>query len=733
MDLNVKGFIELKIAYRNLIKKPIRTLFTFIAIILGVSIFFSVNVATDSLEHSLYAYLDPSIYGDVDQWVYLFRGVLMVISAISLIISVIIIKNLMEMSKEDQIYELGLLRALGTSKISIFLIFFYQVLILASIGVIIGIILGFFMSASFFGPLKTILSNFLILSTDFEVQLFYTPLTLISGISVGLIVPVIFGTIPAISAAKINILYALNPQTRPRRLNLQSLSFRIIQVIMSISLIIIGIIILNVGFAGLLSFSTDTTMETSFAIVLLFFAGLIFISGSILFGSILLSYISYIFSHILSPILLKMKKICYRNIVKNLRRTKNTFLMIAIGLSFLITVNITLDSIQSGVLPGAHMRIGGDIRLGMYYSSDQTRIPLNTSSKIREIPHVKEICEVKNSYWFENFATCDSFGTKTGENLIIFVINTTSYVQMHYSSSFYQYQGEKSFFDFIHQLDINGTVILQRELATSIQKTENQVVNISTEYSYNFFPILSSNLTITGIMDVLPGILFTWGNPDPDSKEYVAVISWNTYFNITGSKYTETTGYFWINCENPNQADDVREDIKNLYQTLGSPWNITNFENTWQIRTVLDDITKIREILNLVYIILVSILLMALIISMLGLATTMIMNVNKRINEIGLLRSFGVSKFQILQLVFGETLIIGMSASIIGTIIGIITGFILCQVPFMPYVLIIFTLKWENIINFSIIMVFLCFISSILPAIKANRFDIINAIRKKGL
>lgn len=45
MDLNVKGLIELKIAYRNLIKKPIHTLFTLIAIILGVSIFFSVNVS----------------------------------------------------------------------------------------------------------------------------------------------------------------------------------------------------------------------------------------------------------------------------------------------------------------------------------------------------------------------------------------------------------------------------------------------------------------------------------------------------------------------------------------------------------------------------------------------------------------------------------------------------------------------------------------------------------------
>lgn len=130
MRLVSNRIIEIKIAYKTILKRPIRNIFTKISIILGVGIFFSVNIATDPLDYSLQQHIDPSLYGNINHWIYLFRGILMVFSAISLIICVLIIKNLMEISKEDQIYELGLLRAIGNSKFSIFSIFFNQIPVL---------------------------------------------------------------------------------------------------------------------------------------------------------------------------------------------------------------------------------------------------------------------------------------------------------------------------------------------------------------------------------------------------------------------------------------------------------------------------------------------------------------------------------------------------------------------------------------------------------------------------
>ena len=391
--------IEIKLAYLYLIKHPIRTFFAILAIALGVGIFFSVNVASDSLAQSLSERLDPSAFGNVDQWISLFRGILMILSGISLIVSVIIIKNLLEMSKEAQTYELGLLRAMGTSKVSIFSIFFIQIIIISIIGVIIGLFLGYFLSFLFFGPLKTVLSSLISLQTEFDVQLHITSFTFIISILAGFIIPLLVSLIPILSATKINILYALYPHIRNRRnVKINNNKKLIIKFILSVFLIIFGVILINFGYSGLLNFSYNPTMETNLSIVSLFIAGLIFISGCIILGSIFFSSLSWISSSILKPFLLKTKKISYRNIIKNIRRSRNAFFMISLGLSFLISITITLSSIKAGIIPGSRMRLGGDIRLGTQWSKTQTQIPLYTSINISSLDHVSDVCEVKNSW-----------------------------------------------------------------------------------------------------------------------------------------------------------------------------------------------------------------------------------------------------------------------------------------------------------------------------------------------
>jgi putative ABC transport system permease protein len=52
----------------------------------------------------------------------------------------ILIKNLMEMNTQSQIYEIGILRAIGAAKSSIFKIFIFQILFISMIGTIIGLI-----------------------------------------------------------------------------------------------------------------------------------------------------------------------------------------------------------------------------------------------------------------------------------------------------------------------------------------------------------------------------------------------------------------------------------------------------------------------------------------------------------------------------------------------------------------------------------------------------------------
>jgi ABC-type antimicrobial peptide transport system permease subunit len=639
----------------------------------------------------------------------------------------------MEMSKEEQIYELGLLRAIGNSKYSIFFIMFFQVLILTFIGMLFGLLFGSVITSFFFGPLKSVLGKITSLETEFDVVLHITPFTFIISILAGSIIPLIFGIIPSISAARSNVLSSLKPHSRKINTKLRSIHLFIIELIVSLLFIGTGIALINMGFSGLLSFTSNPTMDTHISIIFLFSAQLFFILGSIMFATIFLPKLAYLVSHSLVLFLQKMKKICYRNLIKNLRRTKNSFVMMSLGLAFLLSLLITISSVKAGLLPGAHMRLGGDIRLGMYYNSDQTRIPLNTSKSISLIDNVGEICEVKNSHWGINNTICELYGTQEGEAIMIFVINTSSYVRMHSSNSIYSYEGKLPFSDFIHQLDKRGSILLQKGLSETIGKSVGQNVTVKTRSKYNFFPEIKANLTVLGLINILPGIEFTYNDPFDNVEEYAIVISWDTYFYLTNSSYKETTGYFWLNCDEINNADNTFEDIRILYNNSGWPWDSVNLDNNWQFRTILDEIIKINEVLNLILVIFFSIMIIGLTIAVLGMMTSMIMNVNNRRSEIGVYRSMGISKLQIIQLISGEILIIGLCASLIGIIIGIITGYLISLAPFMTYIPIFFTIPWNEIIFITVFIVSLNLLGSFIPAIKAVSQKIVNSIRKRGV
>jgi len=148
-----------------------------------------------------------------------FTVILAIFSGISLLICAILIKNLFEVTKEEQMEEIGIMRAIGISKIGIFRIYLSQILIIALIGSVLGLLLGYLISNIFLGPLKIISLSitpqiFSIVGDEFEIFIYLTPISLLVSSLVGLGISIFFGMIPAISACNVNILRSLNPRLR---------------------------------------------------------------------------------------------------------------------------------------------------------------------------------------------------------------------------------------------------------------------------------------------------------------------------------------------------------------------------------------------------------------------------------------------------------------------------------------------------------------------------------------
>ena len=146
-----------------------------------------------------------------------FTAILALFSGISLLICAILIKNLFEVTKEEQMEEIGIMRAIGISKTGIFRIYLTQILIIALAGTLLGVLFGFLISYLFIGPLKSISlainsDMFSFFGTDFEVFIIVDSFSLILSLSTGFGVSLIFGMIPAISASNVDVLKALNPR-----------------------------------------------------------------------------------------------------------------------------------------------------------------------------------------------------------------------------------------------------------------------------------------------------------------------------------------------------------------------------------------------------------------------------------------------------------------------------------------------------------------------------------------
>ncbi|MHA1752639.1 MAG: FtsX-like permease family protein [Candidatus Helarchaeota archaeon] len=170
--------------------------------------------------NSLYGFNLKSFFAsEINNIFGLIMSVLIIFSGISLLVCAILIKNMFEVAVEEQLEEIGIMRAIGISKYGIFIIYITQILFISLIGSILGIIIGIFMSTSFFNSIQYVSSIlnpslFELLGSNFEIFITITPQTLILSFISGTLISLIFGLSPAYKASQIQIIDALNPRKR---------------------------------------------------------------------------------------------------------------------------------------------------------------------------------------------------------------------------------------------------------------------------------------------------------------------------------------------------------------------------------------------------------------------------------------------------------------------------------------------------------------------------------------
>jgi putative ABC transport system permease protein len=133
-------------------------------------------------------------------------------------------------------------------------------------------------------------------------------------------------------------------------------------------------------------------------------------------------------------------------------------------------------------------------------------------------------------------------------------------------------------------------------------------------------------------------------------------------------------------------------------------------------------VKQVNQLLNLLY----GLLAMSVIISIFGIVNTLVLAVFERTREIGLTRAIGMSRRQVRSTVRYESVI----TSVIGAIMGIVVGVVFAWVVTTRFAGqgITFSIPGAQLVVFLIVGIIVGVIAAILPARRAAKIDILEAI-----
>ena len=123
-----------------------------------------------------------------------------------------------------------------------------------------------------------------------------------------------------------------------------------------------------------------------------------------------------------------------------------------------------------------------------------------------------------------------------------------------------------------------------------------------------------------------------------------------------------------------------------------------------------------------------AIVIIAIVVSLLGVINTLAMSVIERTREIGVLRALGATRWQIRRTMLDESLMITIAGALVGVLAGVLIGWMWMRgldevMPGMT-----FHFPWSIVIAVAVASVALGVLASVLPARRAARLKVIEAL-----
>lgn len=597
-----------------------------------------------------------------------------VMIGVSLVVCSFIVFNTLFMTVNERTYEIGILRAVGTSRGQIFRIFLAEGLLIGAIGTFTGV----------FGGLELARLFTFVFESLFDIPgLPVAQLTLsiaLAGLGAGFAAVLVGSLYPALVASRINIIQAIRPSARNSRRQAP------------LTLVgLVGVFMLGAGAGESLRL---IPLHVNYLDVILVPIGLVFL-GAAIFGKAGKTLTLPIF-----PFSAAIRHVASKSGRRRLLRNSVCFGMIVLTLSFAIMIGGIQSGVQGALQQGIQEALGADIILIANQS-----IPISFTNNLTSLPSVAIATPMSPSQF-----SAKAFGQS--DNSSVGVVAVDPFVFPTIIS--YTFVNSPSPTQIYAQLaNTSQSMLIPDSLATKLGVAVGSTLPVLTPVSNT-----TVSFKVAGIFTgaVLQYIQF--GEHFASDSIVVSLASQQQYF-----EGKNTSPLFLVNLKQQykSQATNVANDIATTFPRY-------NFSES--SLTLGELLSLVNDTINRIFALILLILYFALLIASLGIGATMIMNVSDRRREIGLLRSQGMSRGQIMSLFTGEGVLLGL----FGFLLAIPGGLLLLKGAtnsttlagfFIPYVV-----PYGAIVEAFVLALAAVLAGSIYPAVRASRMEITQALER---
>jgi putative ABC transport system permease protein len=595
------------------------------------------------------------------------------VSYIAVFVGMYLIYNAVSIAVVHRRREIGVLRALGTTRGQIVRLFLGETFVLAVAGSALGVAFGVFLARALVGAFGKIVSDLFMRTTVSGISISWD--NLIMGFLSGIITSLLAAIFPALSSARITPISAIRSTPfseegllTNRRLMIGSVAF------IALSAAILALYELpvferfhsvNVIFLSMLSLLVGVSLATPFA--LRFFLNL--------------------YHRLFARRLGSVGRLAGLNLLKNITRNSVASAAIFYGIAVFVSTSSFMYSTKQSVIAYLDNVVKAEILVTSGHplattGAQNIPMPLEMMDEIARMPGVLSVDPFRKVYI--------DYQGKRSLLLILDVRRRMSY------TNFTVVHGEKERLQM--QLSGQDAVAINEALAARYGIKPGDRITLPT-------PAGPISCTVAAVI------------VEYSSDSGTLLMDISTYQKYWGERLVDTIA---VRVKPGENITAVRDSIQGKFGSDRKLFVLASWEFKREVRKMLDQIFIFDYMLNII----------TLTIASLGIIITLLASVLERTREIGILRSIGMLKEQVTRIVVLESMLLGVVGGALGCFTGVILGWMTLEgfyradyggsaEFFIPYV----SIAWALVMSAG-----LSALAGIYPARRAAKTNITEAL-----